>query len=93
MFTIKDWYNKPAEITVDNFYKQSFTVVKDGKEFLYIHSGMCGMAEIELYFCGDIEKALTVTLNNIARRGLEAIAQIRESNLDFWYGEELEAVL
>lgn len=92
MFTIKDWYNKPTEITIDNFYKQSFTVVKDGEDFLYIHAGMCCMNEIELYFIGDIEKALTVTLNNIAWRGLEAIAKIKENNLDFWHSMELEAV-
>lgn len=92
MFTIKDWHNKPAEITVDNFYKQSFEIEKDGMSFLYIHAGMCGMCEIELYFNGEIEKALTVTLNNIAWRGLDAIGKIKENNLDFWHSEGLDCL-
>lgn len=91
MFTIEDW-NKPAEITLDNFSKQSFFVMKDGATFLYIAPGMCGMHEIELYFNGDIESALTITLNNIAWRGLDAIGKIKENNLDFWHSEGLDCL-
>lgn len=91
MFTIKNWYNKPAEITVENFSQQCFTVDKDGIDFLYILPGMCCMNEIELYFQGEIERALTITLNNIAWRGLDAIGKIKENNLNFWHQEGLES--
>lgn len=88
MFTITNWTNRPDKITEDNFYKQSFQICKDGEPFLFIESGMCGMSEIEHYFKGEISIGLTITLNNIVGRGVEALKQLKDNNLELW-GREL----
>ena len=88
MFTIKDWYNKPAEITEDNFYKQSFDVYKDNVRLFHISAGDCCLAEIKAYFEGNFETALEITLNNKAAmqlsRGLSALQQLRGLGIPEW---------
>lgn len=88
MFTIKDWYDKPAEITKDNFYKQSFDVYKDDVRLFHISAGDCCFDEIKAYFEGNFETALEITLNNKAAmqlsRGLSALQQLRGLGIREW---------
>ena len=89
MFTIKDWSNKPAEITEDNFYKQSFDVYKDDVRLFHISAGDGCLAEIKAYFEGNFEEALEITLNNKAAmqlsRGLSALQQLRKLGVPEWH--------
>lgn len=88
MFTIKDWYNKPAEITKDNFHKQFFDVYKDDVRLFHLSAGEGCFDEIKAYFEGDFETALEITLNNKAAVhlscGLSALQQLRKLGIREW---------
>lgn len=82
MLHIKHWYSKPEEITVDNYFKQSFDVYNDNDLVAVIHEGDCSMHEIELYFQGKIEEALAFTLNNRVLYGLSALDKLLKLHLE-----------
>ena len=84
MLTIKNWRNKPTEITVDNFYKQSLSIFDDDNLIIHVNAGDCAMVTIELLFENKIEEALTIIFNNQRLRGLEAEDWLKKLNLEIW---------
>lgn len=78
------WKTKPNEITRENFHKYSLSVFNGDNLVIHISCGQCSLDEMRDYFRGNIERALSTTLNNIAIRGREAERLLNELNLEVW---------
>jgi hypothetical protein len=78
------WKIKPSEITEENFHKYSLSVFNNENLVIHISCGQCSLDEMRDYFRGNIERALSTTLNNIAIRGREAERLLNELNLEVW---------
>lgn len=78
------WQIKPSEITQENFHKYSLSVFNGDNLVIHISRGQCSLDEMRDYFNGNIERALSTTLNNIAIRGREAERLLNELNLEVW---------
>ena len=78
------WKTKPSEITEENFHKYSLSVFNEDNLVIHISCGQCSLDEMRDYFSGNIERALSTTLNNITIRGREAERLLNELNLEVW---------
>ena len=81
------WFGtKPTEITVDNYYKQSFDILRDGQYYCHVNYGDLCLDAVKAFHQDNFKEGFEILMNNMVQKGLLMLQDTLDEGVEVWFG-------